>query len=282
MKPENTKSPQLVASYWTLAGAYPGRGPAFSRFAFVDRVAAASEAGFCGLGLLDTDLEQIQRTHSFRDVKKVLDDHGLTHVELEFLVDWFVDGEPRRLADQHKRFLFDAAEILKPSLIKVGDFSQSVCPMPRLIDSFAQLCAEAAVHGTRIAFEPMGASLVHNLKDALTLVGGAAAPNGGLAVDIWHMVNLKIPFDQLSKIPLEFLFCVELNDALLDPTSDSNPRVDRRFCGEGDLDNPAFVEAIRKTGFDSPWGVEIFSDELAALPLQEAAVRSFRSTMGEF
>lgn len=280
--PEARLVPELVASYWTLAGCYPGRGDSHSRFDFRDRVIAARKAGFAGIGLLDTDLQQTLRTLSLRDCKKILNDEGLTHVELEFLVDWFETGEKRRASDKTKQFLWEAAEVLNPALIKVGDFSHADCSLSRLVDSFGSLCREAQAIGTRIAFEPMGAAVIDNLADALALVQGAGASNGGLAIDIWHMAFLGIPFAEVAAIPKEFLLCAELNDAKWSSVAGLTPSVDRRFCGEGDLDTQGFIDAIRKTGFEGPWGVELFSEELVELSLTEAATKAVQTTMAQF
>src|SRR5439155_15756929 len=40
--------------------------------------------------------------------------------------------------------LFKAAEVLDAGHIKVGDFFREKCPMSRLVEAFASLCAEAA------------------------------------------------------------------------------------------------------------------------------------------
>ncbi len=274
--------PPLVASYWTLAGRFPGRGEAHSRFGFTERVVAARKAGFCGLGLLDADLKHILQTSSLQECKRILDDQGITHLELEFLVDWFEEGEKRRAADSAKEFLFEAAAELGSSLIKVGDFSRSACPMPRLTDAFGVLCAQAQRRGVRIAFEPMGAAVIHDFDSALALVRGASAPNGGLAIDIWHMTDLGVPFKQVSTIPREFLFCVELNDAKTKVGVPSKLSEDRCFCGQGDLDIRGFIEAVELTGFDRPWGIELFSEELAQMGLTEAANLAFATSQKQF
>ena len=49
----------------------------------------------------------------------------------------------------------EAAAALGARAIKVGDFTNQQCPMPKLIERFSGLCREAADHGTRIAFEMM-------------------------------------------------------------------------------------------------------------------------------
>ena len=86
------------------------------------------------------------------EIRRTLADNGIRHLELEFLTDWFLDGERRQASDRLRRVLLESAEALGARHVKVGDFFDSPVGMPRLVDEFAQLCREAAEHGTRIAF----------------------------------------------------------------------------------------------------------------------------------
>ena len=50
---------ELMASYWTISGAFPLAAREYSPFDFKDRVEAAARAGFKGLGLWHADLDHI-------------------------------------------------------------------------------------------------------------------------------------------------------------------------------------------------------------------------------
>jgi sugar phosphate isomerase/epimerase len=90
------KNVELVATYWTLAGAtHPHSETEYSSFDFENRVVAASKAGFKGFGIKEADLEHILQRRSLKEMKQVFDDNGIRHVELEFLTDWFLTGEKR-------------------------------------------------------------------------------------------------------------------------------------------------------------------------------------------
>lgn len=270
--------PGLVAAYWTLAGVHPDVS-SVSRFAFRDRVEAAGRAGYTGMGLWHADLAASLSRHTPGEMKSILSANGITRVEVEFLVDWFADGEARRRSDARRRFLFSMAEKLGAKLIKVGDFSRSVCPMPRLIESFAGLCAQANERGLTVALEPMDSCVIRSLADAEALVRGAGASNGGIMWDIWHVAYLGISYDELAKFPVQYLVGAELNDAVpVKSAAHPEGRAETRtLCGEGQLDVAGFVRCLKGTGYRGPWGVEVISDELAALPLEEAASRSFRT-----
>ena len=83
---------ELVALYWTVSGPVEVHvGREWSLFDWADRCAEARKVGFSGIGIWHADLEHVLETRSLAEMKKVFDDNGLRHLELEFIMDWFVD-----------------------------------------------------------------------------------------------------------------------------------------------------------------------------------------------
>ena len=276
---------ELVASYWTIAGdVHPHSEAEYSPFDFVDRVVAAAKAGFTGIGLKEADLAHTLERRSLKEMKHILDDNGIKHVELEFLTDWFLTGEKKTKSDQIRQMLLTAAEALEARHIKVGDFDMQTTPMPRLIESFAELCAEATNYGTKILFETIVDSMIRTLPETLEMVESAGAKNGGIMIDLWHMVKLGIPYEEVARIPARYLLGVELNDGTLAcPWSLHEDTVNHRtFCGEGEFDVKGFVACLLEAGYPGPWGIEILSRDLRKLPLEEAATRAFKTTIAQF
>jgi len=275
----------LVASYWTLAGpSYPHSEIEYSLFDFKDRVEAAAKAGFKGFGIKEVDLEHILQRRSLKDMKRILDDNGMKHVELEFITDWFLDGEKKKRSDQTKQLLLGAAEALGARHVKIGDFDMNTVPMPRLIESFAKLCAEAADHGTNILFELIVDAMIRTLPEVLEMVQGADANNGGIMIDLWHVVKLGIPYEDVASIPARYLLGIELNDGTFEcPWSLHEDTVNhRRLCGEGEFDIKSFIGCMLKAGYSGPWGIEVLSEDLRKKSLEEAAIRAFNTTIAQF
>ena len=272
---------ELMNLYWSGSGIFPGEGE-ISRFDFKDRVEAAARAGFKGIGIWHTDLEHITLHRPLKEMKIILDDNGMKYVELEFLTDWFLDGARKGESDSRKRRLLEASEALNAKHIKIGDFYNTPCPMPRIVEAFAALCTEAENYGATIGFEFMASAMIDNLKDALAMVEAVGAKNGGIVLDIVHVVNLGISNEELRRIPLQYLINVELNDGTLPGSPKYDPSRARRFCGEGEFDIKGFINCIQNMGYTGPWAVEVFSKELAGLPLDELNLRAFKSTMAEF
>jgi sugar phosphate isomerase/epimerase len=271
---------ELMNLYWTTAGVFPGQGE-ISRFDFKDRVRASAKAGFKGIGIWHTDLEHILQHRSLQEMKRILDDNDLKHVELEFITDWFLDGARKAESDSRRKRLLEASEILHAKHVKVGDFYNSTCPMPRIIESFAALCAEAEKYGATIGFEIMGCAMIDNIKEAVAMVETAGVNNGGLIIDIYQVANLGMTYEAISSIPLKYLTNVELNDGTL-PGSPNHDPSNRKFCGEGEYDIKGFINCVINMGYKGPWGIEVISEKLALLPLKEMTIRAFNTSMAEF
>jgi len=276
----------LLASYWSIAGgAWPHTDHEFSVFSFKDRVAAAARAGFTGFGIWHSDLEHTLKSISLGDMRKILDDHGMVHIELEFLNDWwFQDGERKLACDTRKRMLLDAAAAFSARHIKVGDFFNTPCPMAQLIDAFGALCAEAADRGTRIQFELMPFANIHTLAGALELVSGANAKNGGIIIDLWHVVKLGIPYADVARIPSRFLGGIELNDGLLKSPLELHEETinHRQLCGEGEFDVRGFVRTMLAAGYQGPWGIEVLNAKMRDWPLEQLTQRVATTTRAQF
>jgi len=279
---------ELLALYWTVAGpADVHVGREWSTFDWGDRCAEAQRVGFKGLGLWHADIEHQLETRTLAEMKQIFDDAGLTYLQVEFLADFFVPrGEPARAeSDARRKLLLDTAEAFDAHHIKVGNIPGTPCEMDRLIESYAELCEEAAQRtAARVVYEFMPFDVnVDTLDAAIELVSGAGAENGGLAIDTWHCAKLGIQPADLRQIPPRYFTWVELSDGqrqnmpdLVDETINH-----RRLPGEGEFDIPAYVEICRDIGYPGPWGVEVLSRELRSLPMQEEFQRAYETTAAQ-
>lgn len=282
MEPEDV---ELIGSYWTLAGgAYPHTDREYSPFDFKDRVEMAAQVGFQGLGFWHADLEHVLEKRSLKEMKRILDDNGMTHVELEFIYDWFLEGEKKKKSDELKHLLLTAAEALEASHVKVGDFFNTPCPMPKLIESFAALCREAEDYGTRILFEMMPFANPSTLEGTIALVEGAGARNGGVILDLWHVVRMGIPYDDLRRIPKRYLMGVELNDGDLELKGELHQETidNRKLCGDGEFDVRGFISVVEDMDFHGPWGIEVLNAGMREWPLPKLLQRTWETTIALF
>ena len=276
---------ELIASYWTLAGgAEPHTDHEYSVFDFKDRVEACAKVGFKGMGIWHADLVHTLKRRPLTEIKRILDDNGMKHIEIEFLGDWFLTGEKKKKSDLVKQDLLTAAQALGARHIKVGDFFHTDTPMPQVIDTFGALCRDAAAYGTKIVYELMPFAMIDTLPDTLTMLKGAGEKNGGIIFDLWHLVKMRVPYEEIGRFPLEYFFGVEINDGTFTaPWSLHEGTINhRRLCGEGEFDIRGFLDQVWKAGYRGPVGIEVLNKELRKRPLDELAARSFTTTLAQF
>jgi sugar phosphate isomerase/epimerase len=279
---------ELIALYWTTSGPVEVHfGREWSLFDLRDRCEQAARVGFRGIGLWHADLEHVLESRTLRDVRSLLDEFGLDQLELEFLGDWFLDpsDERRKAADERRALLFGAAAELPAHHIKVGNIMGTECELPRIVEGFGELCADAARYtDAKIVYEFMPYDVqVNDVDTALEVVEGADAPNGALAFDTWHLGKLRLEPDELRRIPSRFVGWVELCDG---PYEYAEDRLDevinrRRLPGEGEFPVAEYVAAFRELGYDGPWGVEVLSEELRNLPIEQIFDRAYETTSAQ-
>jgi sugar phosphate isomerase/epimerase len=278
----------VLGLYWTTSGPVDVHyGREWSLFDLRDRCEQAARVGFSGIGLWHADLAHVLETRTLAEVAALLEEHGLRHLELEFLWEWFLDpaDERRQASDELRALLWEAAAALPAHHVKVGNIPGTPCDLGRLTEAYAELCADAAEHhDAKVVYEFMPPDVnVQDLETALAIVDGADAPNGGLAIDTWHMSKLGIAPDKLRRVPARHLGWVELSDGhyrnMPDPVDETINH--RELPGEGEFPIREYVAAVRDAGYEGPWGVEVLSQKLRALPIEEIFDRAAETTRAQ-
>jgi sugar phosphate isomerase/epimerase len=255
---------ETLATCWTTGGdVMPSRtGPA-SPVGIRERVEAAGAAGFTGFGIGHADIVTVRDTVGLRDFAGLLRENGITHLELEYIDDWWTGGERRTESDRVRADLLGVASLVPVRHIKIGaGRPDDPADLGRMTAELAVLARQAADAGTRLALEPAAFSALPTIDLGVRLVEDAGHPAAGLLVDIWHIVRSGMPFDVLAGIlPPEKLFAVEINDGHREPvgTLFEDTFDNRLQCGEGDFGVREFIRVMAGLGFRGPWGVEIMS-----------------------
>ena len=214
-------------------------------------------------------------------MKRIFDDAGLEHLEVEFLPDFFVKpGEPaREQSDRLRRQLFETAAAFDAHHIKVGNIPGTPCELDRLIEEFAALCEDAAEHtDAKIAYEFMPFDVNVNTLDDGARAGHRGRPRPTAA---WRSTpgtcrKLSIAPDELRRIPARL---PRVGRAVRRPVrghggpdrrDDQPPRAARRGRVRHSRRTSRRCARPATTG---PWGVEVLSAELRK-PADRAGVRA--------
>lgn len=278
---------ELCASYWTVSGAvHPGSPSEISPFPLKDRAEVAGRVGWRGMGFVLDDMNASIAQYGLPTVKQIFADNGIRHVELEFLVDWHLDGEKLRASNiAYDRMLEIGAELgIEKIKIGGGVFEEGEPNIAAMRKGVAGLCERAAPLGIDIVIEFLPFASISTVDRALALFEGLGTTNGGLLVDTWHIHRGGMDASDIRRIPKEFLRAVELDDAgpeILGGFFNDSTHY-RRLCGEGVIDIASQLQAIIDVGYRGYYGVEVISAYHRHLPLEIAARNAFDTTMQQF
>ena len=156
-------------------------------------------------------------------------------------------------------------------------------PRDEMLDLLAMRIGDvadtAAGEGVALSLEFIGPNLwpeqpyelFSGIRGTLDLIERIGRVNVGILFDTYHF---HCGDSQLADIAAagRAINHVHLNDA---PPGDASTFDDsvRRLPGDGVMDLPAIINALEAAGYQGPVGVEIFNDDLRALPIAEGAAR---------
>lgn len=228
-----------------------------------DRVAAAAEAGYMGIGLRVGDYWAARDAGmSDQQIHDVLVDAGIEVVEVEAEWDWAgpFEGMRRSMLETLTRRL---PEVLNYRCLNAFVFDAH--PEDDIIPSYIRLCERAAQTDTLVGLEFLPYSAIPNLSATLRILEATACPNAGLVFDTWHFARSGGTIGDLRDLPGRSLLSIQLSDVL--PTPLDEPRTEarhhRQVPGEGAANLRGTLQAIANSGAPLvPVAVEVVSDEL--------------------
>jgi sugar phosphate isomerase/epimerase len=232
------------------------------------------------MGWVLDDLRAIKSSVGYAAVADAMASASLEHVEVELASEWW---KPEHMWRESWEELLEASDAFGgAAMIKAGTAQAPALSDPTVLaPAFRRLGEEAAVHGTKVALEPLPFGMVASTPAGAELVRVADHSACGLMVDYWHIFRAGTSFSELrNNLTSEMIIGVELNDADAEPvgTLFEDTRDRRRYPGEGVQDVGGFIHCLRDIGYQGPWGIEILSDAHRALPLREGLRRAFEAT----
>jgi sugar phosphate isomerase/epimerase len=277
---------KFVATCWTSAGdVAPLRDPEFSPHKAFERLEAIAATGYVGFGMTANDLRVADAEVGLDAVFEKAQQLGLTHIEVELATGWWHEES---VWLDNWQFLKHAAQKLNAKMIKIGtEFGEPLKDFTHMVKPFRRLAEEAAEIGTKVALEPLPFSLIGSMPQGADLVAAVDHKAAGLMVDYWHIFRAGTSLEEMkSRVPVEYIFGIELNDALnkIEGTLFEDTRDNRKLLGEGDQDVIGFVKSIHEMGYRGDWGVEILSEEHRAKPILQGlqdAIDSARKIFAE-
>jgi sugar phosphate isomerase/epimerase len=130
---------------------------------------------------------------------------------------------------------------------------------------------EEAGAGLAVEFSPLGP--VATITDGAAVVAAAGGRRAGLVIDSWNFCLGASTWEELETVPLEQVAYLQFADALapLGPLDPEEAMTRRALPGEGVLELERFATTLRTRGWDGVVSMQVLSDELRALPVDEYA-----------
>ena len=261
----------ITVSSWTLG----------DQCRFEDRVKAAKDAGYEGIGLrAETYVDALNEGLTDQDILEILKKHGMKVTEVEYIVQWA--EENRSYEQKYKEQLcFHMCELFNVKQINCGLMENY--SVEYTAQKLRELCQRAGSY--IIGVEPMPYSGIPDVKKGWEVVKAADCENAKLILDTWHWVRADQPTDLsvLDGIPADKIVSIQINDVWDRPYAKSILRDesmhDRLAPGTGIGVTVPFVKMIREKGIrPNAIGVEVISDANLAKGVAFAAKYTYENT----
>lgn len=265
-----SKESPITVSSWTLG----------DECKFEDRVKAAKEAGFEGIGLrAETYVDALAEGLHDDDILNILEKYDIKVTEVEYIVQW---AEDKRSYEQKykEQMCFYMCELFGVKHINVGLMENY--SVEHTAQKLKELCQRSFPY--IIGVEPMPYSGIPDFDKAYAVVKQANVENAAIILDSWHWVRADQEYRILTKEEAESVISIQINDAYDRPYAKSILRDesmhDRLAPGTGVKDTAGFVKMIKESGINPKViGVEVISDEILSKGVAEAAKHNFDNTV---
>lgn len=230
----------------------------------VTDVAAARVAGFDGVELQIAKLARyLDAGYSIGSLRDLLNGLQVTMIDVLMPIEAGGDALPASLLTECERWSSVAAGLACPAIQVVAldnfvspDWDDQRDVLVRRLTAMGDL---ASGHGVRLGIEPVSFSPFQTLKQALEVVDRVGPERAGIVLDVWHLWTAGCDWADVARLPPELVVCVQLGDTA--PRAGDTWTDDDRteLLGDGILPVADAVAAVRTTGFDGVWSVEMLS-----------------------
>jgi len=253
------------------------------------------QAGFRYIELRYDKLEPYLEKHSADELARLLEENRITALSYNAVYiyqELFTDhDDPERLEEVLHRMslaaklapVIGARDVIVVVPLNRGENAQIYKAEWENVKNdcvriLTQLSDYAAQHGLRLCLEPVGnnKSAVRTLSMAKEIVDAVNRDNLGYTLDAYNLFqyNKSNDFSYIEALPAEKIFAVHLNNAD-DVPLDEISQADRRFCDSGIIDISAFLEAIKRTGYDGMISIETVRPEYWEKPCMEVIKEAY-------
>lgn len=267
-----SKKMPITVSSWTLG----------DQCTFEERVKAAAEAGYDGIGLrAETYVDALNEGLTDEDILAILDKYGIRCTEVEYIVQWC--EEHRSYEQKYKeQMCFHMCELFGVNVINCGLLEDY--PVEYTAQKLKELCQRAGKY--IIGVEPMPYSGIPDVAKGWAVVKASGCDNAKLHIDTWHWMKAHLPIDLsvMEGIPADKFCSIQINDVwerdyaitVLRDESMHDRLAPSAGEGPGIGCTADWLKMVKAKGIvPTQIGVEVISDAILAKGVAEAAKITF-------
>src|SRR5579863_6713298 len=190
-----------------------------------------------------------------------------------------VPAENRAYFEFTEERCYAAAAALGAETINLAHFGGRAVAEQEFIDCLGPLAERAGRHGVRLTLEFLPESAIPDLAAAQRIVTAVGSRNLRMLLDTWHFARSGGTLGQLLAVPQGLIGGLQISDRREPPPGTAyTPMGGRLLPGEGEMPLVGLLQALLQREPGLTVAVEVFSDELKALPAPEIAARVAAST----
>jgi sugar phosphate isomerase/epimerase len=223
-------------------------------------VDAARAAGFTALGVVSGRVDAAARA--------CFDTADLRCHELLGLQ---VRDDAAAMLATAERLASDAATMAASWVVTTFEVALTA-DVQQLVARCAALFTEAGA-GLAVEFSPLGP--VASIDDGLAAVATAGSARAAIIIDAWNFCHGSDSWTALEQVPLDMVAHLQFADALapIDGPTFEEAMHRRALPGQGVLELDRFAGILLDRGYDGVVSMQVLSDELRELPVDEYARR---------
>jgi sugar phosphate isomerase/epimerase len=190
-----------------------------------------------------------------------------------------VPAENRAYFEFTEERCYEAAEALEAETINLAHFGGRPVAEQEFIECLGPLAERAGRRGVRLTLEFLPESAIPDLAAAQRIVAAVGSRHLTLLLDTWHFVRSGGTLAQLQAVPQGLIGGLQISDRREPPPGTAyTPMGGRLLPGEGEIALVSLLKALLTREPGLTVAVEVFSEELKALPAHEIAARVASST----
>lgn len=230
----------------------------------LQKIAIAAEVGYEAIELWHDDIDaHVETGGTVEDVRKALDDHGLTAPTTIFLKGWFdtTGDEHTQALDEIKRRLAQAAV--------VGSRHAIAGPPPQTADralgakNYAELLEIGKEFGVKPAMEYLGfVEDINTIEDGMEIMENSGHPDATIVLDPFHCFRGGGPIESIGKLTADQIAISHFNDSPAEPPREQQHDPNRVMPGDGIVDLKLYCDKLREIGYDRWLSLELFREDL--------------------